>query len=152
MGEVKTIKSSELFRVSKELLKNGKNIRITVTGDSMYPFLRQSIDSVELSYKDFTHINRGDIVLTIRSNNEYVLHRVIKKEEYSFYIVGDAQQLIEGPLKPNQIIATVSTIWRDKNKIDCSNIYLRILSSLWLNILPLRHFIIKSYSIFRKLI
>ena len=152
MQKLKLVKSELIFPVIKEILDKGTSARITVTGMSMYPFLRENVDSVELSKVEFSDIRRGDIVMALRNSNEYVMHRVIKIEKSCFYIVGDAQQVIEGPLHSNQIIAKITVIWRKDKKIDSSNIWWKLLSKSWLTLLPFRGFIIKSYGKLCRLI
>ncbi|GIM28730.1 hypothetical protein CPJCM30710_13960 [Clostridium polyendosporum] len=149
---VKQVKSELIFPIIKEILDTGKSTRITVTGLSMYPFLREHIDSVELSNTSFINIHRGDIVMILRDSNEYVMHRVYRKEIDCFYIVGDAQQWIEGPLRPDQLVAIIIAVWRENKRIECINIWWRLLSSVWLLLLPLRCFIIRTYPKIRKLI
>lgn len=146
MKEIKLVKSNVIFPIIKELLSKGNSVRITVTGTSMYPFLRENIDSVELSPIYFKVIKRGDIVMIERDSGEYVMHRVIRKAESCFYIVGDAQQWIEGPIRIDQLIGKVSFIWRKDQKINCNKILWRLLSSLWLILLPARSRIIRLYS------
>lgn len=145
MQKLKRVKSEFIFPVIKEILDKGTSVRITVTGMSMYPFLRENIDSVELSKVDFLDIRRGDIVMILRDSSEYVMHRVIKVEKNCFYIVGDAQKSIEGPLRSNQIFAKITAVWRKDKKIDSLNIWWNLLSKLWTILLPFRGFIIKSY-------
>lgn len=151
MQKLKLVKSELIFPVIKEILDKGTSARITVTGMSMYPFLRENIDSVELSKVEFSDICRGDIVMALRDSNEYVMHRVIKVEKKCFYIVGDAQQRIEGPLSSNQIIAKITAMWRKDKKIESSNIWWNLLSKSWLILLPFRGFIIKSYGKLKRL-
>lgn len=150
MCEVKAVKSKYIFKIGKELLSQGKTIKLTVTGDSMYPFLRHNLDFVELISTNFSSLSKGDIVLILRANGEYILHRIIKKTKFCIYITGDSQQWIEGPIYPHQIIAAVSAIYRESKRIPCSNILLKILCNLWLLLFPLRRFIIHSYSQLRK--
>lgn len=152
MQKFKLVKSELIFPVIKEILDKGTSARITVTGMSMYPFLRENIDSVELSKVKFPDIRRGDIVMILRDSKEYVMHRVIKVKENCFYIVGDAQQFIEGPLRMDQIFAKITAVWRKDKKIDCLNIWWKLLSELWLILLPFRGFIIKSYGKLSRLI
>lgn len=134
-----------------EILDNGMGARITVTGNSMRPFLYENIDSVELQQSSFKSICKGDIVIILRDNGEYVMHRVLKKHKDCFYIVGDAQWWVEGPIRPNQITAVVKTIWRDNKKIKCSSFYWRSLSLIWLWMLPFRKILFKAYSLIRKI-
>lgn len=150
MCEVKRIKSAEIFPVIKEVLESGSRAWITVTGMSMYPFLREDKDCVELSEASINTIKKGDIVLIQRTTGEYILHRVLRKEKENFYIVGDAQQWIEGPLKPEQLIAVVTAVKRKKHQFSCQNMLWRILVRLWINIVPLRHIILKAFRVFSK--
>lgn len=92
------------------------NAECVVTGMSMYPFLRENIDSVELSKANISNIRRGDIVMILRDSNVYVMHRVIKVEESCFYMVGDAQEDIEGPLRYDQVFVKVTSVWRKDKK------------------------------------
>lgn len=151
MRIVKHVKAEFMMPLIKEVIENGGAARITVTGSSMYPFLRENIDSVELNKCTFDEIRRGDIVLIKRDNGQYILHRVIKKENTIFYMVGDAQQWIEGPLNEDQLIAVATAIWRKDKRISCSNLVLRLSTLMWLRLLPHRYFVIKVFKKIRNL-
>jgi len=151
MREVKKIKSSEIFPLIKELLNDGRKAWITVTGMSMYPFLREDKDCVELSSACITSIKRGDIVLIKRVSGEYILHRVLYKKKEYFYIIGDAQQWIEGPLKPEQLIAVVTAVKRKNHQFTCQSKWWKLLVDLWLNIIPLRHLALKGIRVIVKI-
>ena len=143
MLRAQLIKSNEIFPVIQELLKDGKTVRLPVTGTSMHPFLMEDRDSVELSTSLFSEVKSGNIVLILRKNGQYILHRVITKTDNCFYIVGDAQQEIEGPLYPNQLIAVVTSVWKKKKHIQCSNLWWKTLSYVWLKLRPFRYFIMR---------
>jgi signal peptidase I len=151
MHKIRHIQSNKLFPVIQDLLKSGMGTKITVTGMSMYPFLRENIDSVELSASSFDSIHYGDIVLILRQSGEYVLHRVVRKKENLFYMIGDAQQWTEGPLHPKQLIAVVTSVWRKDKRIECSNFWWRTLSLVWLKLIPFRYFLIRAYRCTRKI-
>lgn len=150
MCEIKKIKAASMFPLISEIIEHGQNTRISVSGDSMYPFLRDSIDSVELTKGNFEQLSRGDIVMIQRTNGYYVMHRVIRKNKDCFFIVGDAQQWIEGPLYLEQLVAVVSAIWRKDKRIPCSNRWWRLLSGFWIYLRPLRYFILKVHRYIRK--
>lgn len=139
------IKSQDMFPLIVELLNNGQSARIVVRGSSMYPFLRENIDSVELTKTDFNNLRVGDIVMIRRNSGVYVMHRILKKEEKCFYMVGDAQQWIEGPLSSENLIAKVTAIWRKEKKILCSNKVWKLLSRIWLMLRPCRDILINNY-------
>ena len=143
MCAAKRVKAVEMFSIVSELLQQDRKVWITVTGMSMYPFLREDKDSVELSYSNFNLIQRGDIVLIRRRCGDYVLHRVLVKESKVFYIVGDAQQWIEGPLEAEQLIASVVAVRRGSHTIDCKNLIWKLLTGMWLFLIPIRHWLLK---------
>lgn len=151
MREVKKIKSCEMFLVIKEILQAGGSAWITVTGMSMYPFLREDEDSVELSSTSIEKIKKGDIVLIQRLTGEYILHRVLKKEHNDFYIIGDAQQWVEGPLMPKQLVAIVTAVKRNNLIFSCQNKIWRIVVAIWINIVPLRHIFLKGIRLIAKI-
>lgn len=150
--KTKLVKAAELFSLTSEILAQGGHAWITVTGMSMYPFLREAIDSVELSKACFVNIKKGDIVLIKRTNGAFVLHRVCKKEKDCFYMVGDAQQCVEGPLFPKQLQAVVTKIKRKERIINCDNLLLRACISLWMLVVPIRYKIFKVFRISKRLI
>ncbi|WP_242876347.1 S24/S26 family peptidase [Desulfosporosinus hippei] len=147
---MRKVKSSSLFPLISEILNYGQSTKLAVSGNSMYPFLRDSIDSVELTKGDFPELAKGDIVMIQRPEGNYVMHRIITKKKDCFFIVGDAQQWIEGPLYPHQLVAKVTAIWRKNKRISCSSSWLRLLSAMWLYLRPFRYFILRNYKIMRK--
>lgn len=151
MYQVRQVKTGRLFSVIAEMLANGQRTRITVTGMSMYPFLRGNIDSVELCRTSIGKVSRGDIVLIRRTGGQYILHRLLCKEKGCLYIVGDSQTWVEGPLNPDQLIAVVTAVWRKDKRIDCSRLPWKFLSRLWLDLLPVRSCIIKVYGCLHKM-
>ena len=155
MREVKSIKTKEsleeVFSVVKEILRMEKSVRICLTGESMYPFIRNKLDIVELSQVTFPEIIVSDIVLVLRNDGQYVLHRVVHKNRNHFYINGDAQQWIEGPLRDNQLIARMSAISRGKKWISCHNFWWIFLSKIWVFLLPYRKHLFKILGYLAKI-
>lgn len=145
IGIVKYIKFKDIYPMINEILEMGKGTRITVTGSSMHPFLRGEIDSVELFTPDFNWIKRGDIVLILRDGGEYILHRVLNRKNECLYIAGDSQCWAEGPIRKEQLIGIVKTIWRKDKKLKCSNILWRAVSIIWTYAFPIRRFILCTY-------
>lgn len=147
----KLIKAAELFSLTDEIIAKGGRAWITVTGNSMYPFLKEGRDSVELSKATFEKIKKGDIVLIRRITGVFVLHRVFKKGQDCFYMIGDAQQWVEGPLKPEQLHAVVTRIKRKGRVIDCSNPLLKVCVALWMMVIPFRSQIFQVARAFKRL-
>ncbi len=150
--KIKLVKAAELFSLTSEILAQDGYAWITVTGMSMYPFLKEVRDSVELSKATFESIKKGDIVLIKRLNGVFVLHRVCKKKKECFYMVGDAQQWIEGPLVPEQILAKVTRIKRKGRIINCKNPILKACVTIWMFVLPIRFTIFKLARTAKKIV
>lgn len=148
--QVKMLKSHDLMPEIEDLLSTGTSVRIMVTGNSMYPFLRHGVDSVVLSSVGSAILKRGDVVLVERDSGQYVLHRIVKKHKDSIFVLGDAQQEMEGPFRLEQTIAVVTAVWRADQLIDCNDLRWRMWSRLWQMLRPLRTHIICIYSGLRR--
>lgn len=150
MHKLEKVKSEELFPLVDEIIKQDASVWITVTGMSMYPFLRDGKDEVELTGATFENVRKGDIVLFKRTGGAYVLHRILRKKTDCFYIVGDAQQRVEGPIVPEQLKARVTRVKRGERVIDCNSIFMKTAVALWMVLLPFRTGIIKGYGKIRR--
>lgn len=146
MSDVVKIKADSLFPMIQEIVAQGQNVRVAVSGSSMYPFLRDGVDSVEFIQAAFSDLSRGDVVLIRRKDGPYIMHRVLKKGNDSFYMVGDAQQWVEGPLYPDQVIAKAHAVWRNNKRIPADRSLWRVLAECWLILLPWRGKILQVYN------
>lgn len=89
-----------------DMIKSGYEVPLNVTGNSMLPFLRHDRDRVILS--DFKGCaEKGDILLYKRPDGQFILHRVIKAENDKFWFSGDIQNVAEGPVNIDAVIAKV---------------------------------------------
>lgn len=136
--EKQQVATQEFLPFVQELLSQSgaASVRMTVTGRSMLPILRDRRDSVLLTNERAPQ--KYDIVLFTRTNGEAVLHRIIKKRADGFYIIGDNECEPEGPVDPSQIIAVVKGFYRDDCFVDCNRRLCRLYAFLWCRLLPLR--------------
>ena len=133
----------------EQLLNSGKSIRIKPKGYSMYPLFRQGLDEAVIEKADFSTLHRGDVVLYRRDPSPgapslqgiLVLHRVYKKTADTFYMVGDNQTEIEGPLRPDQVRGKLVLLIRKGRTISVRHPLYRMLTTLWLFLLPCRPFL-----------
>ena len=132
------VSAQELFAFAEEFLDQGKTFKFSVTGNSMYPFLRHITDSVELERVPFEEVRLRDVVMVRRLNGIYVMHRICKMQGEKFYMVGDSQKVIEGPLNADQVVAKVVAIYKREKRIDCKNWLYRFLVRVWSLLLPIR--------------
>lgn len=124
--------------VVQELLAQGESVSLTVTGESMSPFLRHGRDQIRLEAVT-TPPRRGDMVFFRRQSGQYVMHRVLRRlPDGSYALVGDGQQLVESPIAPRQIFARVTQVCRKGVWLDGHSFWWRFFAGPWLTLLPLR--------------
>lgn len=76
-----------------------------------------------------------------------VLHRIAKKTKDGFYMVGDNQTELEGPIYTEQIRAIMIAFYRKGHFISCQNFIYIVLSHLWLFLRPIRPMISRPLGI-----
>ena len=148
------VSNESLFALARELFSMGKKIKFVVAGNSMYPFIRHNRDMVTLAETSFDDIKVCDIVLTYDEQREkYILHRVVRKNADSYYMVGDAYTQLEGPYSPDALIGVVTEIcrvsWDGNEKLIAGSFY-RLLAWFWLFVRHFRPVIFKLYYFVRR--
>ena len=106
------VDTREYVSVLKEMVEQGHEVSMTVAGTSMEPFLVHNRDKIYFKKPDGT-IKKGDMVFYRRETGAYVMHRVIKVKKQQYYMAGDHQTFLEGPIKKKQIFAKIVSVERD---------------------------------------
>lgn len=128
-------------------LARGRDCRLTVTGTSMLPFLRDQKDAVILSPLTGT-VQKGDIIFYLRRQNVCVLHRVYGTlPDGIFSVCGDAQVGLE-PVHREQIIGIVTAVEKNGKRIPSNSVWLKMRVSLWQMLYPVRPY---AMAVLRKL-
>ena len=135
----------------EQLLRDGNIIRIKPQGYSMYPLFVPGRDEACIERTDFSSLKRGDVILYRRDKSILVLHRIWKITGDSFYMVGDNQTEIEGPLRADQVRGKLTGFVRNGKFVDVKNPIYRFLSGLWLFLRPMRPCAWKLNACVRKL-
>lgn len=132
-----------------EMLKEGKQIKISPHGFSMYPYLVSDRDEVILEAPKREY-RRGDIALYRRDTGLYVLHRVhhVSKNHKEYYMLGDSQKNIEGPLRKEQLLAIAVTIIRNHKEISVDSFWYKVSYHLWFTV---RIFRVRLIKVWRKI-
>lgn len=105
------IDTREYVAVLKEMTEQGQEVAMTVSGTSMEPFLIHERDRIYFRRPDGP-IQKGDMVFFQRKTGAYVMHRVMKAREGQYYLAGDHQTFLEGPIEAQQIFAKVVSVER----------------------------------------
>lgn len=120
------------------LLERGETVQLQTNGNSMYPLLIPNRDWVRIRKTDIGELKRGDVILYRRKDSILVLHRIWKRRGDDFYLLGDNQTEVEGPLKKEQIRGKMVGLIRKGREISIDSPVYRIYSRLWLCSRPLR--------------
>jgi len=140
----------ELGPFIEESVKAGKKVKLTVTGDSMYPLFKSRVDTVVLDIPKNKKPGKYDIVFYKRDNGRYILHRILKEKNGAFVIAGDNEVKKEYPVRYDQIIAKVVSFERKGKSHSADELFYKLYQFIWVNLFPIRPFILKnSFRIYR---
>lgn len=126
------------------LLEQTPSVPLTISGNSMTPFLAHGRDTVFLS-KVTRPLKKGDMIFYRRQNGQYVLHRICRVHPDSFDLVGDAQTYIETGIRPEQVLAVVNTVRRKGRLLEKGHFWWDFFEMFWLRIIPLRPLVCRIY-------
>lgn len=122
----------------EKILKSGKQVETQVRGYSMYPFLFPQKTWVRIRPVKGKKLKRGDVVLYRRETGLWVLHRIVRTDGKWFYMAGDNQTEIEGPVSKAQIFGWMSEYRKDEKWHSVYFVPYWLGSRLWLKVLPVR--------------
>ena len=91
-------------------------------------------------------LQKGDIVFFRRKSGQFVMHRIWKIRPEGYYIVGDAQTQIEGPVKREQIFALITKVRRKEKWLEPGDFWWEFFEHVWLHIIPLRRGLMWCYA------
>ncbi|MBQ9965591.1 MAG: S24/S26 family peptidase [Clostridia bacterium] len=139
---IKTVNMSmqDLSPLISSCVESGKEVVLTVTGNSMRPFIKDKRDQVILIKADKENLQVNDVPLYRRRNGKYVLHRLVKIENGKYTMLGDAQVRLEPGIEPDQIVAIAKGFIRKGKTYPCDSKEYKRYVSFWNKMMPLRKF------------
>ncbi|MBR3778506.1 MAG: S24/S26 family peptidase [Clostridia bacterium] len=160
----------QLAPIMSECLAKGQEVVLTITGNSMSPFLRDKKDQVVLVACDPAALQPGDVPLFRRRNGKYVLHRIVQRDDgvtctrwgqnealhshgdgLRYTMLGDAQWQEEPDIAPDQIIAVATAFISRGKRWECdSDAYVRN-RMRWHRLLPIRPVLVFVYHLPHRL-
>ncbi len=126
-----------------EKLADGGEVVMTVTGNSMYPMLRDQADSVLLVSESGGRVRMHDIPLYRRRDGAYILHRVVAIHGDRYLTAGDGQGQSE-MIESDQVIGVVRGFWRNERYLSCSHPAYRLYAVLWTWLMPVRRYLLRA--------
>jgi hypothetical protein len=134
----------------EQLLAGGQTVQIEPKGFSMYPMFYPGRDKAIICPVNPRSLKKGDVALFRREGGILVLHRILKRKGDGFYMVGDNQWEIEGPVKEGQIKGKLAAFIRKGRVISVEHKVYVAASRLWLFLCPIRKIAIKTVSGLKK--
>ena len=141
---MRELDTREYISTLRDLVKEGHEVSLIVSGSSMSPFLIHHRDTIIFGPVEGS-LRRGDMVFYERPSGQYVMHRVRRVRPEGLYLIGDAQTQTEGPLSPSCVFAIVKAGRRNGLLLDDKSWQWRFFATIWLRVIPLRPLIIKFY-------
>ncbi len=148
--KIKYAQMNSIVPLIQSVISEGREAKIRVTGNSMYPTLVDRRDVVRLSAID--GISVGDVLLYRRENGDYVMHRVIGKKGENLAFAGDNELVREYPVKKSQCIAKMTGFTRRGVDYDCrTDAKYRIIAFLWTRLFFMRRVLAKVFGVCIKI-
>ena len=145
---MKIVDTREYISTLRSLTEEGYEVSVTISGNSMSPFLMHQRDPIYFKKPD-RKLVRGDMVFFQRADGNYVMHRIWKVKEDGYYIVGDAQNIIEGPVRQEQIFGLITKVQRKGKWAEPGDFWWDFFERVWIGMVPIRRPIMRMYSLLR---
>lgn len=110
----RTIPNELFFAEVERLIADGQQVRITVRGTSMRPFLRDGRDSVVLGPFTDTELTAGAVVL-FRHGGGHLLHRIVGRSGGCLELQGDASPSVEKAATAD-VVAIVREVVKEEGR------------------------------------
>lgn len=143
---MREVDAQEYIAVLRELIEEGHQVSLLISGSSMSPFLIHHRDTIYFKKPD-RELKVGDMVFYRRGNGKYIMHRIRRIRPEGFYMIGDAQWEIEGPLQREQIFGLITAVERKGKLIQPGDFWWEFFAKVWLRIIPLRRLIQRIYQV-----
>lgn len=133
----------------RELVAEGHKVSMLITGNSMNPFLVHARDTIFIE-KPVMPLKKGDMVFYQRKSGQFVMHRICRvctndAGRTVYYMVGDAQQEIEGPVESYMIFGHITSVCRKGKRMSKGNLWWEFFEHIWIHMIPFRKLLIRIY-------
>lgn len=139
------LSSYDLYPNIEELLDKENEAIITVKNKSMLPLIVANRDQVVLEKRDFSKLNKGEIILFKSKCGRYLLHRIHDISDLGYLTIGDGNLHFDGWVRPRNIVGVVCKVIRKGKEIDYYSCFWENVFEMWMNLLPIRGVLLKIY-------
>lgn len=124
----------------RRLIAEGKTVSITVKGNSMNPFIVHLRDRMTLGPWKDQDIRKGTVALVKDCRGNYVIHRIIRRDEKTVTLLGDGNLGQYETASFDNIIAIMYSIDRKGRTWSRDSFIWRVYSWLWMLLTPVRRY------------
>lgn len=135
----------------EDALAKHDTIMIEPKGYSMYPLFVPGRDKAVITAIGQRKGKRGDVLLFRRDDGLLVLHRVCRVKPDGYYMLGDNQEKVEGPIAKEQVVGILVQIIRKGRPVSTRNVLYRFCATVWLFLRPVRPLIKKTVAKVKKI-
>lgn len=147
---MKALPNRFIFQEAENILHQGGTVKLRLIGNSMFPLLHSDIDTVVIVPVSKKKLQRGTIVL-FRYGKQYILHRIINKQNNIFQICGDGICIQKETATSENIIGILDRIEHTNGQITyCCSWNWRIKSEIWMLLRPMRRYLLGIYRRIKK--
>lgn len=122
----------------RELISEGKTVTLTVKGNSMNPFLVSMRDQMTLGPWKDEDIRKGCVALVKDSRNNYLIHRIITRNEKTVTLLGDGNIGFTETATMENIIGIMYSITRKGRTWTSESFIWKLYSFTWMLLAPVR--------------
>lgn len=122
----------------RTLISKGHTVSLTVKGNSMNPFIVHLRDQMTLGPWKDEDIRKGCVALVKDIKGNYLIHRIIKRDEKTVTLIGDGNVGLYETAKTDDIIGIMYSITRKGKVWSTDSKVWKLYSWIWMFILPLR--------------
>ncbi len=134
----------------QEILDSDGEVSFTPSGTSMLPLFRDKKDKIVLK-KPSGKLEKYDVPLYRRKDGSFVLHRVVGINSDGYIMCGDNQNVKEYSIKDENIVAVMTSFYRNGKYVPCSAFSYRLYSIIWTFLLPTRPLYRYTFALYRKI-
>jgi len=137
-SKTRVISNEDYFAEVQRILREGKEVRIRVKGNSMLPFIKDG-DTVLLRAYQGQSLALGSNILA-KDKDKFVFHRFVGKKNNQYILAGDGNLVLREYVEATDIIAIAYTLYpQDKDKaVAIDRPWPRLRGMGWYNIRLLR--------------
>ena len=149
-NEIRVISNEDYFAEVQRILRDGKEVRIRVKGNSMRPFIKDG-DTVLLGEYSGPPLPLGSNILA-KDKDKFVFHRFVGKKNGQYILAGDGNLVLREYIAEADIIA-IAYMHYPKNKelsIAIHRPWARLRGLVWYYMRLLRRIVIKFKSLTQK--